>query len=974
MPKNPHADFSPVLKGYSGQSPFKFWCQMTLPLTYDDSLSYYELLNKVVSYLNNTISDVANVEDNVASLLTSFTQLQDYVNTYFDELDIEQELKNILDKMALDGSLDALLNPLVVSAIGDWLEDNLTPTTPPVDSTLSIANAAADAKVTGDTITDIKTQLSDFNCINFFNRGQNITSTTVNWTWNDDGSCTVTGANTGSATKLNYIIGSADTPIMPYGMIPGKTYKVKYSSVNVMLRINLFNGSTNIGIVDTYEDIDIDIPVNTTGIVALLRVPVGTNVGTETVKPIMYSTESNSQLSERAIKNNVPPTRILANSDLNTYITPGQYFVLSAANAGTIANIPAISAGQLIVNALTQYNAGGLKTLLQTYITVGEPHVYLRYSNGTTFTDWRELAYITDIYKAVDDLVTYNVPTDRIPANSDLNSYITPGQYYVLTYNDANTIANIPEITAGQLLVNVLTQYNEGGLKTLLQTYITVTEPHIYLRYSNGTTFTNWRDLADVTNINDAVTDLVTLKPISKTALASGDDLNTYVTPGQYRISTTAIALSLKNKPATFDTTGILIVSNTHNENHVYQTIYTNGFTGVWTRHIRIDQNIFDEWKSLVDAGGSYNWQEPKFLIHSPREEKADMLSVFEEYLEQTITNTHWWATLAQDGVRNASSVLIYSLWDTLQQKYPEYIDAGEVIGYSLDPNGDNYQPVKAYYIHPRLTDGRDSAIPYNAWQTVYITAGTHGVESSPTWNLFAIFRRAFLTGTIYSDFLNGIKYRVIPCLSRWSYDHFKRYLAAAYNADGTQRVPDADLPLYDANRMCICSGSTPSYSTLQIPLYATEAKALTDYLENNGFGANGKDVYLDLHNCSYSLGYMTSDNLPIRYAFNGMMDTLAKDWLANATYSNGDRVDYYETSTTNHFALNGKILGQESIENSFAWFFEKAYSPYSSNILEVQASDSDVGNTSCNEYALAKGLDITYRWFKFICEHIKAS
>lgn len=892
----------------------------------------------------------------------------------------------------------------VADAVGDWLDEHTTATMPTVlvDDTLSIEDAAAEAKATGEMIIvngtstngtrinittteedvvlaeqsdldELKTQLNDCNCVNFFNRGQDITSTTITWTWNNDGSCTVSGANTGSATKLNYILGSANTPVMPYGMVPGNTYKVRYSAVNVILRINIFNGSTNIGTIDTYEDIDIDIPVNATGINALLRVTPGINVGTETVKPIMYSTESNSQLSERAIKNNVPPTRILANSDLNAYTTPGQYYVLSSANAGTIANIPTASAGQLIVNVLTQYNESGLKTLLQTYITVTQPRVYLRYSNGTTFTDWRELADITNINDAIADLVTYSVPTNRISANSDLNTYMTPGQYYVLNASDANTITNIPTITAGQLIVNVLTQYNEGGLKTLLQTYITVTEPHVYLRYSNGTTFTNWRELADITNINQAVADLVTLKPISKTVLASGDDLNTYLTPGQFRISTTAIALSLKNKPATFDTTGILIVSNTHNENHVYQTIYTNGFTGVWTRHIRIDQNIFDEWKSLVDAGGSYNWQEPKFLIHSPREEKADMLSVFEEYLEQTITNTHYWATVG-DGIRNASSVMIYSLWDKLQQKYPEYIDAGEVIGYSLDPNGDNYQPVKAYYIHPRLVDGRDSAIPYNAWQTVYITAGTHGVESSPTWNLFAIFRRAFLTGTIYSDFLNGIKYRVIPCLSRWSYDHFKRYLAAAYNADGTQRVPDADLPLYDANRMCICSGSTPSYGTLQIPLYATEAKALTDYLENNGFGANGKDVYLDLHNCSYSLGYMTSDILPIRYAFNGMMDTLAKDWLANATYSNGDPIDYYETSTIDHFALNGKILGLESIENSYAWFFEKAYSPYSSNILEVQASDDNTAISPCNEYAIAKGLDITYRWIKYICDHIKGS
>ncbi len=34
---------------------FKFWCNIVLPLVYDDSLSYYELLCKVVHYINDLI-------------------------------------------------------------------------------------------------------------------------------------------------------------------------------------------------------------------------------------------------------------------------------------------------------------------------------------------------------------------------------------------------------------------------------------------------------------------------------------------------------------------------------------------------------------------------------------------------------------------------------------------------------------------------------------------------------------------------------------------------------------------------------------------------------------------------------------------------------------------------------------------------------------------------------------------------------
>ena len=77
------ANFTPTLEGYTGQGAFRFWCQTVLPLVYDDSLSYYELLNKVIAYLNNTVSDVSNAEKNINELLNSFIELQAYVNDFF---------------------------------------------------------------------------------------------------------------------------------------------------------------------------------------------------------------------------------------------------------------------------------------------------------------------------------------------------------------------------------------------------------------------------------------------------------------------------------------------------------------------------------------------------------------------------------------------------------------------------------------------------------------------------------------------------------------------------------------------------------------------------------------------------------------------------------------------------------------------------------------------------------------------------
>lgn len=102
------ANFTPTLEDYTNQKPFRFWCQKVLPLVYDDSISYYELLNKVVHYLNNVIKDVSAMGGNINDLLDAFIKLQNYVNYYFDNLDIQSEVNNIIDRMIKDGTFSAL--------------------------------------------------------------------------------------------------------------------------------------------------------------------------------------------------------------------------------------------------------------------------------------------------------------------------------------------------------------------------------------------------------------------------------------------------------------------------------------------------------------------------------------------------------------------------------------------------------------------------------------------------------------------------------------------------------------------------------------------------------------------------------------------------------------------------------------------------------------------------------------------------
>lgn len=92
---------------------FRGMCKHVLPLIYDDSLSYYELLCKVYDALNKCI-DLVN---KIPELQTQITKLKNYVDNYFNSLDLQEEVNKKLDEMVSDGTLTRLLAEVITTPI-----------------------------------------------------------------------------------------------------------------------------------------------------------------------------------------------------------------------------------------------------------------------------------------------------------------------------------------------------------------------------------------------------------------------------------------------------------------------------------------------------------------------------------------------------------------------------------------------------------------------------------------------------------------------------------------------------------------------------------------------------------------------------------------------------------------------------------------------------------------------------------------
>ena len=211
------------------------------------------------------------------------------------------------------------------------------------------------------------------------------------------------------------------------------------------------------------------------------------------------------------------------------------------------------------------------------------------------------------------------IRSSALPSGADLNDYTTPGNYYVSTTAIATSLQNRPSNSSGRLTVMTL-----NSNSNIFQTYTNV-KAEVFTREKDSNGWSDWTKNvvdADLLTVNNEI-DMLKGALISNQynilsdAIPSGADLNDYTTPGNYIITTTAIARSLVNAPMYIggdlaNSSGRLIVMSTMSANSLLQ-IYINAKGEIFTR--RRDLVYWSYWEkkaSEADTGvyatrGAYN-------------------------------------------------------------------------------------------------------------------------------------------------------------------------------------------------------------------------------------------------------------------------------------------------------------------------------------------------------------------------------
>ena len=109
------------------ESPFRRFVTTigVFPTAFTDAMTYYECLAYLVKYLEETVIPAVNENaEALQELQNYYIQLKSYVDNYFANLDVQEEINNKLDQMADDGTLQEIIADYIQANVA-WTFDTI---------------------------------------------------------------------------------------------------------------------------------------------------------------------------------------------------------------------------------------------------------------------------------------------------------------------------------------------------------------------------------------------------------------------------------------------------------------------------------------------------------------------------------------------------------------------------------------------------------------------------------------------------------------------------------------------------------------------------------------------------------------------------------------------------------------------------------------------------------------------------------
>lgn len=113
----------------------------------------------IIKTVKELASEWAETKTEWSDYKTEIDNAIAYINNYFNNLNLQEEVDNKLNEMIADGTLSQIVSPVIMdylagsdipATVTQWLEDNIVQETGYVlDDTLNVRNAASDSKIVG---------------------------------------------------------------------------------------------------------------------------------------------------------------------------------------------------------------------------------------------------------------------------------------------------------------------------------------------------------------------------------------------------------------------------------------------------------------------------------------------------------------------------------------------------------------------------------------------------------------------------------------------------------------------------------------------------------------------------------------------------------------------------------------------------------------------------------------------------------